>query len=114
MAPSAAASARMADAAAFKPKPAMHIAGTNDELVKYAWQEMAMNRVKQINQCEAEGKPWAKDCTLFPSKVGAPFVAFHPSRHSQVPGRGSGADREILQGAGGGGEVGRVFQLVSC
>jgi polyhydroxybutyrate depolymerase len=82
VAPSAAASARMADAAAFKPKPAMHIAGTNDELVKYAWQEMAMNRIKQINQCEAEGKPWAKDCMLFPSKVGAPFVAFiHEGTH---------------------------------
>ena len=82
MAPSAAASARMATASAFKPKPAMHIAGTNDALVKYAWQEMAMNRIKQINQCEAEGKPWAKDCTLFPSKVGAPFVAFiHQGTH---------------------------------
>ena len=82
MAPSAAASARMAAASAFKPKPAMHIAGTNDALVKYAWQEMAMNRIKQINQCEAEGKPWAKDCTLFPSKVGAPFVAFiHQGTH---------------------------------
>jgi polyhydroxybutyrate depolymerase len=82
VAPSAAASARMADASAFKPKPAMHIAGTNDELVKYAWQEMAMNRIKQINQCEAVGKAWAKDCTLFPSKAGAPFVAFiHEGTH---------------------------------
>jgi polyhydroxybutyrate depolymerase len=82
VAPSAAASARMAEAAAFKPKPAMHIAGTNDALVKYAWQEMAMNRIKQINQSEAEGKAWAKDCMLFPSKVGAPFVAFiHDGTH---------------------------------
>jgi polyhydroxybutyrate depolymerase len=81
MAPSASASARLADTQ-FKPKPAMHIAGTQDPLVKYAWQELAMNKVKQINQCEAEGKSWAQDCTLFPSKVGAPFVAFiHQGTH---------------------------------
>ena len=81
MAPSASASARLADTQ-FKPKPCMHIAGTQDPLVKYAWQELAMNKVKQINQCEAEGKSWAQDCTLFPSKVGAPFVAFiHQGTH---------------------------------
>ncbi|MFO1485153.1 MAG: prolyl oligopeptidase family serine peptidase [Verrucomicrobiaceae bacterium] len=81
-APSAAASARLADAGTWKPKPCMHIAGTQDPLVKYAWQELSMAKVKQINQCEAEGKVWAKDCTLFPSKVGAPFVAFiHQGTH---------------------------------
>lgn len=81
VAPSAAASVRLKDTP-FKPKPCMHIAGTQDPLVKYAWQEMAMAKVKAINQCEAEGKPWATDCTLFPSKVGAPFVAFiHQGTH---------------------------------
>lgn len=81
VAPSASASARLADTP-FKPKPAMHIAGTQDPLVKYAWQELAIAKVKQINQCEAEGKPWAKDCTLFSSKAGAPFVAFiHQGTH---------------------------------
>jgi polyhydroxybutyrate depolymerase len=75
VAPSAAASARPADRV-FKPKPCMHIAGTLDTLVKYAWQELSMAKVKEINQCEPEGKSWAKDCTLFTSKVGAPFVAF--------------------------------------
>ncbi|WP_395715461.1 alpha/beta hydrolase family esterase [Prosthecobacter sp.] len=81
VAPSASASARLADRV-FKPKPCMHIAGTEDPLVKYAWQEMSMAKVKQINQCEAEGKKWAKDCTLFASKVEAPFVAFiHQGTH---------------------------------
>lgn len=82
VAPSAAASARLADVGTWKPKPCMHVAGTQDPLVKYVWQELAMAKVKQINQCEAEGKPWAKDCTLFPSKVSAPFVAFiHQGTH---------------------------------
>jgi polyhydroxybutyrate depolymerase len=82
MAPSAAASARLADAASFKPKPVMHIAGTMDPLVKFAWQEAAMAAVKRINDCDAVGVPWAKDCTLFPSKKGAPFVAYiHQGTH---------------------------------
>ena len=81
VAPSAAASVRLTDTP-FKPKPCMHIAGTQDPLVKYAWQEQAMAKVKEINQCEPEGKPWATDCTLFPSKVGAPFIAFiHQGTH---------------------------------
>ncbi len=81
VAPSAAASIRLKDTP-FKPKPCMHIAGTQDPLVKYEWQQMAMAKVKEINQCEAEGKAWAKDCTLFSSKVGAPFVAFiHQGTH---------------------------------
>jgi polyhydroxybutyrate depolymerase len=81
VAPSAAASIRLKDTP-FKPKACMHIAGTQDSLVKFAWQELAIAKVKEINQCVAEGKPWAKDCTLFPSKVGAPLVAFiHPGTH---------------------------------
>lgn len=81
VAPSASASARRVDTP-FKPKPCLHIAGRQDPLVKFEWQEMSMARVKEINQCEPEGKPWATDCTLFPSKVGAPFVAFiHTGTH---------------------------------
>lgn len=81
VAPSAAASIRLKDAP-FKSKPCMHVAGNQDPLVKYEWQQMAMAKVKEINQCEVEGKPWAKDCTLFASKVGAPFVAFiHQGTH---------------------------------
>jgi polyhydroxybutyrate depolymerase len=81
VAPSAAASIRLKDTP-FKPKPCMHIAGTQDPLVKYEWQEQAMAKVKEINQCEPEGKPWATDCTLFPSKVSAPFIALiHQGTH---------------------------------
>ena len=82
VAPSASASARMADTP-FKPKPCMHIAGSQDPLVKFEWQEMTMAKVREFNQCEPEGKPWAENCTLFPSKLGAPFVSFiHPGKHN--------------------------------
>ena len=42
----------------------------------FAWQHRAMEAVRQINGCAAEGSPWAKDCTLYPSATGTPFVAF--------------------------------------
>ena len=84
MAPSAAAaSGKLTEP--LQPKPAMHIAGTNDPLVKYAWQEMAMSHVKKNNGCEAEGTAWAKDCTLYPSKTGTPFVAFIHSGDHKFP-----------------------------
>ncbi|MFC5454838.1 alpha/beta hydrolase family esterase [Prosthecobacter fluviatilis] len=75
VAPSAAASIRLRDTP-FKPKPCMHLAGTADPLVKFEWQQQAIARVKEINQCEPEGKPWAPNCTLYPSKAGTPLITF--------------------------------------
>lgn len=81
VAPSAAAASGL-KADKLKPKPAMHLAGENDPLVKYAWQQAMMTAVRKLNGCEAEGKPWGKLCTEFPSKTGTPFVAFiHPGGH---------------------------------
>jgi polyhydroxybutyrate depolymerase len=79
MAPSAAAGRQIVS---LKPKPAMHIAGENDPLVKYAWQTAAMDLIRKTNGCAAEGQPWAKQCTLYPSATGTPFVAFiHQGDH---------------------------------
>ncbi|MDZ4687991.1 MAG: PHB depolymerase family esterase [Planctomycetaceae bacterium] len=79
MAPSAAAARYIAT---LKPKPAMHIAGENDPLVKYVWQTAAMDAIRTVNGCAAEGQPWDKGCTLYPSSKGTPFVAFiHPGDH---------------------------------
>lgn len=65
-----------------KPKPAMHLAGETDPLVKYEWQTATMTAVRKLNGCEAEGKPWGKLTTEYPSKTGTPFVAFiHPGGH---------------------------------
>lgn len=79
IAPSAASSRQLRS---LSPKPAMHIAGRNDELVKFAWQELAIDAVKRINGCTAEGTEWAKDCTQFASEKNAPFIAFiHDGTH---------------------------------
>lgn len=67
-----------------KPKPVLHIAGENDPLVKFAWQKLMMDKVREINQC-TEGKPWEldKNCTFYPSKAGTPVItAIHPGTHN--------------------------------
>ncbi len=66
-----------------KPKPVLHVAGQNDELVKYAWQDLMMSKLRTLNQCgegvPQEGQKW---CMLYPSKIGAPVVTFiHPGTH---------------------------------
>ncbi|MEO6787084.1 MAG: dienelactone hydrolase family protein [Chthoniobacteraceae bacterium] len=70
--------------AGLKPKPVIHIAGENDPLVKFEWQKLMMEAVRKINQC-GDGEPWdgINGCTLYPSKIGAPVVAFiHPGTHT--------------------------------
>lgn len=70
-----------------KPKPALHVAGTNDELVKYAWQERTMTAVRKLNGCAATGDAWAKagpiTGTRYASPGGTPFVALiYPGTHA--------------------------------
>ncbi|MEZ6130115.1 MAG: hypothetical protein R3C59_15630 [Planctomycetaceae bacterium] len=78
-APSAAAGRRSVPSV---PRPAMHIAGRNDQLVRFAWQKRQIEVVKKINHTSNDGREWAKDCTLFSSSTGAPFVAMiHDGTH---------------------------------
>ena len=80
-APSAAVAAR--SFSRFKPKPVIHVAGENDTLVKFAWQQQMMYSLRKLNQC-GDGEPWGKErsCTFYPSKLGAPVVTFiHPGTH---------------------------------
>jgi polyhydroxybutyrate depolymerase len=63
------------------------MAGENDTLVKFEWQQRSMETVRKLNGCEAKGEPWAKECVLYPSKTGTPFVAWiHPGAHVVPPG----------------------------
>jgi polyhydroxybutyrate depolymerase len=82
-APSAAA---FRGAAALKPKPGLHVAGEQDPLVRFAWQQLTMAAVRRANGCDAAGQPWAPGCTLYPSTRGTPFVSFiHPGTHQYPP-----------------------------
>jgi polyhydroxybutyrate depolymerase len=68
------------------PKPAMHLAGENDPLVKFAWQKFTMDAVRKINGCDATGEPWDKQCTIYRSKGGTPLVTFiYPGGHGFNP-----------------------------
>ena len=79
VAPSAAA-AKYANQLA--PKPAMILGGTNDPLVKFAWQKLTMDTVRKNNGCDTAGTAWAPLCTLYPSANGTPLVTFiHPGGH---------------------------------
>ncbi len=60
----------------------MHLAGRQDPLVKFAWQELTMQRVRTINGCQNEGKQWAKNCTVYAGENGADFVSYiHDGTH---------------------------------
>lgn len=78
-APCAAGGARLGK---LTPKPAMHIAGRNDELVAFSMQTKNMDAVKKANACGEKGEKWAENCTLYPSNSGTPFVAYiHDGTH---------------------------------
>jgi polyhydroxybutyrate depolymerase len=68
----------LGDALRLKPKPCLHVAGEADDLVKFAWQTRAIDRVKTVNGCDAVGQEWAKVGKLvgteYPSKTGTPVV----------------------------------------
>ncbi|MEO6244883.1 MAG: esterase [Opitutaceae bacterium] len=67
---------------ALKPAPVIHIAGTNDELVKFAWQKLTLDALIRINQCDPKGEPVGKGLTLHASKIGAPVMTYiHAGTH---------------------------------
>jgi len=69
-----------------KPKPVLHVAGQKDGIVKFVWQEKALEGLRKLNTCEAVGRPWGTNATLYASSVGAPVVALiHPGGHELPP-----------------------------
>ena len=71
--------------------PVIHVAGKNDPLVKFAWQQATFAAVRRFNGCAEEGRPWAKegvlDATIFASTKGAPLVtALHEGGHEYAQG----------------------------
>jgi polyhydroxybutyrate depolymerase len=66
-----------------KPKPVLHVAGSNDPLVKFAWQETTINALLRLNECDREsGKKWEQSCTIYESSSKVPVVTFiHAGAH---------------------------------
>lgn len=88
VAPSAA-GARAQILKGLKPKPVMHVAGENDQLVKFENQKRVMNFLQTHNGCSSEGKAWAKSGKLvgteYPSKDGTPVVTLIGPGTHQFP-----------------------------
>ena len=88
-APSAAL-AKRASTAGIPPKPALHIAGTKDPLVQFAWQEKMIEAVKKLNGCQPQGQAWknsgALAGTVYPSATGTPLITLlHAGGHQFLP-----------------------------
>jgi len=72
--------------ATLRPKPVMHLAGEQDPLVKYEWQQRGIETLRQVNGCDDTGKEWAKGCTIYASKSGTPVVTLiHSGGHNFPP-----------------------------
>lgn len=80
-----------ADAKPTPPLPVIHVAGENDPIVKFAWQQATFASVRRTNGCADEGQPWAEagvlDATVYASSKGAPLVtAIHAGGHEYAAG----------------------------
>lgn len=79
------------DVKELSPLPVIHVAGENDPLVKFAWQQATFAAVRRFNHCVDTAKPWAKEgvleASLFESDRGAPLVtALHAGGHEYAKG----------------------------
>lgn len=68
----------------FKPKPLLHVASPQDELVKFAWQQRMLDHVLKLNGCEAL-KPGAMGYTTYPSKSGHDVAVYLHAGGHQYP-----------------------------
>lgn len=68
-----------------EPAPVFHIAGRQDTLVKFAWQERMTERLRRQHRC-GPGEPKAGNVTLYPSAIGAPVATyFYDGGHTYPP-----------------------------
>lgn len=67
-----------------KPRPYFHIAGRNDPLVKFSWQQMMIAHVRQLNECN--GPQQISDrITRYPSAGGNPVETWISTGGHQFP-----------------------------
>lgn len=84
LAPSGSAALRMKRPLAAK--PVLHIAGRNDPLVKYSWQELMIERLKTDQKCGA-GRPWQGGATEYPATSGASVFTLVTDEGHKFPAR---------------------------
>ncbi|HVT73525.1 MAG TPA: PHB depolymerase family esterase [Lacunisphaera sp.] len=68
-----------------KPAPVVHVAGREDQLVRFSWQEHQINELRRIDAC-GDGRKLVPEITLYESKTGTPVETFiHPGGHRLPP-----------------------------
>jgi polyhydroxybutyrate depolymerase len=68
-----------------RPAPVLQVAGQKDQLVKFAWQERMIGKLRRLNGC-GEGQPGEKGTMTYPSATGTPVVTFiYPGDHHYPP-----------------------------
>lgn len=84
-APTAAAAPKLLNM--LKPKPALHLMGEADPLVKPLWQKHTYKAVLKMNKCNSKGEKLDDFSTFYKSATGNPVVLFiHPGGHEYPAG----------------------------
>ncbi|MBI5424972.1 MAG: esterase [Opitutae bacterium] len=94
-APSSAVAGRFAHR--LTPAPVLHLAGRNDELVKFAWQERMIAHLRELNSCAATGTREGGYVTRYASASGNPTATFIHNGGHQLPAAASAAVVEFLR-----------------
>ncbi len=69
----------------WKPKPVFVVAGRNDPLVRFNWQQRMLTELRQLNH-GGPAQPADHGCVRYASDIGAPIVTyFHSGRHELPP-----------------------------
>jgi polyhydroxybutyrate depolymerase len=68
-----------------KPKPVLHIASPQDELVKFSWQQRMLDQVLKLNGC-GPLQPGTMGATAYPSKSGNDVVVYLHTGGHKYPG----------------------------
>ena len=75
-----------------RPKPCLHLGGESDKIVPFASQKATIDRLRALNHCDPEGKPWppgGPTATIYPSSRKTPVItAIHPGGHQLPPASG--------------------------
>jgi len=71
------------DSSKLSPKPILHLGGTGDPLVKWAWQKRMITHVQRLNSCVQKGVQLDEYTTCYESPKGTPVETFiHSGGHT--------------------------------
>lgn len=67
------------------PKPVFHVAGRNDPIVKFVWQNEMINYIRKVNECNVKPKNINELVTEYESTEGNSVVTYISSAGHEIP-----------------------------